>query len=65
MGRAVPDRGRPLRLGRLSLRGSDGVMISRCKTLFSLFPTLRFGKPEEFLLVTDGTLGRIAGGWPN
>ena len=26
---------------------------------------LRFGRPDEFLLATDGTLGRVVGGWPN
>ena len=62
MGRAVPGRGRPLGLGRLSLRDSDGVMISPCETLFSLLSVLRFGKPDEFLLATGGILGRVAGG---
>jgi len=66
IGLAETDVGRPLGLGRLSLRDSDGVMTSPWVTLFSLsfFPALRFDPPMAVRLVVEGTLGR-AGGRPN
>jgi hypothetical protein len=57
---------RPFGLGRLSLRDSDGVVISPWETLFSLsfFPVLRFDQPRDVRLAIEGTLGRV-GGTPN
>src|SRR5882672_2331683 len=66
MGRAGV--GRPLGLGRLSLRDSDGVIISPWEILFSLltfFPVPRLDQPEGVFLEVEGTLGRAVAERPN
>jgi len=67
MGRAEPGVGRPLGLGRLSLRDSDGVMSRPWEILFSLllfFPVLRLDQLGVFLVV-EGTRGRAVADKPN
>jgi len=65
MGRAEPGVGRPLGLGRLSLRDSEGVMIRPWEILFSLlsfFPVLRL---DQLFLVVEATRGRAVAERPN